>query len=215
MISLGTAGVDQKEYRGQRPPMVLSEPKRQLPYRSVIPERSPQDYPDAVNRDDGETLSIFTRPVKPGTPQEQEGSHLTIRASERKEPSRAFARVVLEKNAKKMLTLLQELKGNLDRPEGATLMVQFRGILANCWELRNAFPETTVFMLTTLEDAIRGKKWRQFTIGQIDTLEHVVGQLETIPSKHSELSKVFRMIRKSDIDTYPSAEIDEADDDDE
>jgi hypothetical protein len=126
-------------------------------------------------------------------------------------PSRAFAEFTSRKTFGQMLVYLHELKTNLNAPEGAALMVGFREGLAKALEVKDGLSKEKVLVISALEEAVRGKKWRELTPQQIVTMEAIIEHSKNSTVSAEQASAAFRSIHKSGIDIYPSAEIDDND----
>ncbi|MBI5746680.1 MAG: hypothetical protein HZA13_06745 [Nitrospirae bacterium] len=126
--------------------------------------------------------------------------------------SPAFAEFILRKNLKMMLLLLEKLKDNLGKLEGAAFMTGFREQITKAWEIKDALPKERVLLVSTLEEAIRGKKWRDLTIEQIEQLKNIIEQTGDLSLNQKKMAELFRALHKSGIDIYPAATVDEDDD---
>lgn len=136
----------------------------------------------------------------------------TFVPSELERPSRAFAEFTTQRNLKKMLGLLGELKLNLDKPEGARTMAGFRQRLADAWSVRSGLPKERVLLLSAVEEVVRGKKWRDLSSAQIDVLERLLRQAGDVTLTAKKMAEAFRAIHKSQMNLYPAASVDEDDD---
>ena len=123
-------------------------------------------------------------------------------------PSRQYAELVFQRNMKEIPSLLEQLKANLQNPEGAKFMQWFREKLHRVWEVADALPKEKVLFLSVLEEAVRAKRWRDLETGQVQILEQVIKQTE---SGTLNLTGALRTLHRNFIDIYPSASIDESD----
>jgi hypothetical protein len=123
-------------------------------------------------------------------------------------PSRQYAELVFQRNVREMPSLLDQLKTNLQNPEGAKFMQWFREKLHRIWEVADSLPKEKVLFLSALEEAIRAKRWRDLETGQVQILEQVIKQTE---SGTVNLTGALRTLHRNFIDIYPSASIDEND----
>ncbi|MEW6584965.1 MAG: hypothetical protein AB1442_05060 [Nitrospirota bacterium] len=123
-------------------------------------------------------------------------------------PSRQYAELVFQRNMKEIPSLLEQLKANLQNPEGAKFMQWFREKLHRVWEVADALPKEKVLFLSALEETVRAKRWRDLAAGQVHILEQVVKQTE---SGTLNLTGALRTLHRNFIDIYPSASIDEND----
>ena len=123
-------------------------------------------------------------------------------------PSRQYAEVLFQRNMAEIPSLLEQLKSNLENAEGAKFMQSFREKLNRVWEVEDALPKEKVLFLSAVEEAVRGKRWRDLTTGQVQILEEVIKQTESGPWN---LAGALRTLHSSFIDIYPSASIDESD----
>lgn len=123
-------------------------------------------------------------------------------------PSRQYAEALFQRNMTEISPLLEQLKANLENPEGAKFMQWFRERLDRVWEVADALPKEKVLFLSALEEAVRDKRWRDLTTGQVQTLEQVIRQTET---GTLNLTGALRTLHHNFIDIYPSASIDESD----
>jgi hypothetical protein len=123
-------------------------------------------------------------------------------------PSRQYAELVFQSNMKEIPSLLEQLKANLQNPEGAKFMQWFREKLHRVWEVADALPKEKVLFLSVLEEAVRAKKWRDLAAGQVQVLEQVIKQTE---NGTLNLAGALSTLHHNFIDIYPSASIDETD----
>src|SRR4030042_2260438 len=123
-------------------------------------------------------------------------------------PSRQYAELVFQRNMKEIPSLLEQLKANLQNPEGAKFMQWFREKLHRVWEVADALPKEKVLFLSALEETVRAKRWRDLATGQVQILEQVIKQTE---SGTLNLNGALRTLHRNFIDIYPSASIDESD----
>ena len=123
-------------------------------------------------------------------------------------PSRQYAELVFQRNMGEIPSLLEQLKANLQNPEGAKFMQWFREKLHRVWEVADALPKEKVLFLSGLEEAVKAKKWRDLATGQVQVLEQVIKQTE---NGTLNLAGALRTLHHNFIDIYPSASIDESD----
>jgi len=69
-------------------------------------------------------------------------------------------------------------------------------------------PQEKVLFLSALEETVRAKRWRDLATGQVQILEQVIKQTE---SGTLNLAGALRTLHRNFIDIYPSASIDESD----
>lgn len=91
-------------------------------------------------------------------------------------------------------------------------MTGFREQITKAWEIKDALPKERVLLVSTLEEAIRGKKWRDLTIEQIEQLKNIIEQTGDLSLNQKKMAELFRALHKSGIDIYPAATVDEDDD---
>jgi hypothetical protein len=195
----GTAGID---YSGiwANSLVISREPYR--PFFMEIPGQQEER---------GDTYSIFpyqlqTEPVKKIREGAQRQIIVRAVAQITEQPSQQYADFLFRKNLREILPLLNQLKPNLNNPEGAKFMHGFREKLYEVWTVAESLPKERKILISTLEEAIRGKRWRDLTTGQVQVLEQIVDQTE---SGKLPLAVAFKALHKSFIDIYPSATIDE------
>ncbi len=123
-------------------------------------------------------------------------------------PSRQYAEVLFQRNMTEIPSLLEQLKSNLENPEGAKFMQSFRERLRRVWEVADSLPKEKVLFLSAVEEVVRGKRWHDLTTGQVQILEQVIKQTE---SGTWNLAGALRTLQSSSIDIFPSASIDESD----
>src|SRR4030042_2451452 len=123
-------------------------------------------------------------------------------------PSRQYAELVFQRSMREIPSLLEQLKVNLQNPEGAKFMQWFREKLHRVWEVADALPKEKVLFLSVLEEAVRAKKWRDLAAGQVQVLEQVIKQTE---NGTLNLAGALSTLHHNFIDIYPSASIDESD----
>ena len=123
-------------------------------------------------------------------------------------PSRQYAELVFQRSMREIPSLLEQLKVNLQNPEGAKFMQWFREKLHRVWEVADALPKEKVLFLSVLEEAVRAKKWRDLAAGQVQVLEQVIKQTE---NGTLNLAGALSTLHHNFIDIYPSASIDETD----
>lgn len=122
-------------------------------------------------------------------------------------PSRQYAELVFQRGMREIPSLLEQLKGNLQNPEGAKFMQWFREKLHGIWEVADGLPKEKLLFLSILEETVRAKRWRDLATGQVQILEQVIKQTE---SGTLNLSGALRTLHRNFIDIYPSASIDES-----
>ncbi|MFV1950373.1 MAG: hypothetical protein ACC630_00215 [Nitrospinota bacterium] len=110
-----------------------------------------------------------------------------------------------------MIALLGKLKLNLDKPEGAMYMTKFRQLLNEVWKDKDVLSEEKIFLISAVEEVIRGKKWRELKTGQIKILEHIVRQIRDKTLSQKKMNEALREIHSSGMDIFPSSKIDEDD----
>lgn len=98
-----------------------------------------------------------------------------------------------------------------------TAMTRLREQITKAWESRDALPKERVLLISALEEAIRGEKWRDLTLEQIEQLKNITEQtldLSLNQKKMSELlmADIFRALHKSGIDIYPAATVEDDND---
>jgi len=125
-------------------------------------------------------------------------------------PSRQYAELVFQRNMREIPLLLEQLKANLQNPEGAKFMQWFREKLHRVWEVVDGLPKEKVLLLSAIEETVRAKRWRDLATGQIQILEQVIKQTE---NGTLSLAGALRTLHRNFIDIYPSASIDESDED--
>ena len=195
----GTAGID---YSGIWANSMAISREPYHPFFMEIPRQEEK-------RED--TYSIFpyqlqTEPVK--KTQEGAQNQIIVRAVAQitEQPSRQYAEFLFRKNLRGMLPLLDQLKPNLNNPDGAKFMHGFRERLYEVWKVADSLPKEKEILISTLEEAIRGKRWRDLTTGQVQVLEQIIEQTESGPLP---LTAAFKALHKNFIDIYPSAAVDE------
>jgi hypothetical protein len=122
--------------------------------------------------------------------------------------SRQYAELVFEHSIKEIPSLLDELRVNLENPEGAKFMQGFRERLHRIWEVADALPKEKILFLSALEETVRGKRWRDLTAWQVQVLEQIIKQTE---NGTVNLASALGTLHRNFIDIYPSASIDESD----
>jgi len=159
--------------------------------------------------------------LKKYRPQEMEGGDTgRARISRGSPPPRArtkkispsYARYAIRQNRTHMLELLQKLKADIDSPESAGFMVQFRHFLEESWNLKDYVSREDNLLISAIEESVRGKKWRELNIPQIAALENALSNVSDPSMSDNLLKSLIRNILKSEIDIYPSSPIDEDDD---
>ncbi len=128
----------------------------------------------------------------------------------------AFSDFLFRRKIAELISLLNELKRNLTSPDGARIMTSFRSSLEQIWHVAGALPREKLIIVSAVEEAVRNRKWRELTIGQVDVLIRVLSNVNSgaeISSK--ELDRAFLAIHRSQIDIYPSAGEDFDDDESE
>lgn len=125
-------------------------------------------------------------------------------------PSRQYSDLVFQSTMREIPPLLEQLKANLQNPEGAKFMQWFREKIRRIWEVADSLPKEKVLFLSALEEAIRPKRWRDLEAGQVQILEQVIKQTEC---GTLNLASALRTLHRNFIDIYPSASIDESDED--
>ena len=124
-------------------------------------------------------------------------------------PSKAYAELILIRNTRVMISLLGELQGKLDHPDGARCMTLFREALESAWKVRDGFSREKVLVLSAVEDSVRGRKWREFKQQQILGLKQTLEDLEGKVFGDQEMDRGFRTLHVSGLDVYPSSSTDE------
>jgi hypothetical protein len=179
------------------------------PYRSSIIE-SPEKR--RVDASDFLELPPITEPIK-GQLDKISTETLNEVVSERTEqPSRQYAELMFLKNFESMGSLLQQVGENLNNPDGAKFMSWFRDKLQEIWAITDSLSKDKVILISALEEAIRGKRWRDLTIGQIRVLGQIIKQTENGTLK---LTNAFTILHQNFIEISPSAIVDEEDDEGE
>jgi hypothetical protein len=123
-------------------------------------------------------------------------------------PTRQYAELVFQRNMREIPSLLEQVRVNIQNPEGAKFMQWFREKLCRVWEVADALPKEKVLFLSALEETVRAKRWRDLATGQVQILEQVIKQTE---SGTLNLAGALRTLHRNFIDIYPSASIDESD----
>jgi hypothetical protein len=123
-------------------------------------------------------------------------------------PTRQYAELVFQRNMREIPSLLEQVRVNIQNPEGAKFMQWFREKLHRVWEVADALPQEKVLFLSALEETVRAKRWRDLATGQVQILEQVIKQTE---SGTLNLAGALRTLHRNFIDIYPSASIDESD----
>lgn len=113
----------------------------------------------------------------------------------------AFSEFLFRRKAAEMITLLDKLKPNLQKPDGAVIMTFFRRSLEEIWNVAGNLPREKVIVVSAVEEAVRNTKWRELSIGQVDVLRRVLTDFDGI----ADLDRAFRAIQRSQVDIYPSA----------
>jgi hypothetical protein len=122
--------------------------------------------------------------------------------------TRQYAELVFERNMKEIPSLLDQLRVNLENPEGARFMQGVRERLRRIWEIADALPKEKILFLSALEETVRDKRWRDLAPGQVQVLEQIVKQAE---NGTVNLGFTLGTLHRNFIDIYPSASIDESD----
>lgn len=93
-------------------------------------------------------------------------------------------------------------------------MTIFRRSLEEIWHVAGRLPREKVLVVSAVEEAVRNTKWRELSVGQVDVLQRVLSNT-SISAELSmlEVSRAFRAINRSRIDVFPSALVDEEEDD--
>ena len=195
----GTAGIG---YSGTWANSLVMPREAYRPYFMEIPEQKEER---------GDTYSIFpyqlqTEPVKKIREGAQTQIIIRTIAQTSEPPSPQYADFLFRKNLREILPLLDQLKPNLNSPDGAKFMHGFREKLHEVWSVADSLPKERKILISTLEEAIRGKRWRDITTRQVQVLEQIIDKTE---SGKLSLTAAFKVLHKSFIDIYPSATIDE------
>ncbi len=127
-------------------------------------------------------------------------------------PSPAFAEFTIRRNVAAMTGLLDMLKANLDKPEGAAIMVSFRQKLADAWKIKDSLPKERVLLLSAVDEVVRDKKWRELTPNQVEVLNRILHDVGDPTLTPKRMTAAFRLIHKSDVDIYPSSTVAEDED---
>jgi len=120
--------------------------------------------------------------------------------------SSPYANFILNRNLTKMLDYLIDLKNDLESPAGAVSMTYFRDKLKETWAVKESLPRDKVLTIVAIEEAIKGRRWRDLNLAQINTLEKII---QNLLKNTSSLKSVLSSIHSSGIEIYPSAEIDD------
>lgn len=142
--------------------------------------------------------------VKPAEDEpRREGQHTT-----------EFSEYLFNRKTAELISLLDELKPNLQQLEGAGIMTVFRRSLGEIWHVAGRLPREKVLIVSAVEEAVRNKKWRELSVGQINVLQRVLLNVSN-PAEisHVEMSRTLRAINRSRIDVFPSALVEEEEDD--
>jgi hypothetical protein len=125
----------------------------------------------------------------------------------------AFSEYLFNRRTGELVSLLDDLKPNLHRIEGAGIMVAFRRLLEQIWHVAGRLPKEKVLIVSAVEEAVRNTKWRELSVGQVDVLQRVLSNVNTPADvSRAEMARAFRALNKSRIDVFPSALIEEEDD---
>lgn len=130
--------------------------------------------------------------------------------------TRAFSEYHFGRKTAELVAHLTKLKQNLQNPEGAAIMTLFRSSLEQIWHVAGTLPREKIIIVSAVEEAVRDKKWRELSIGQVEVLQRVLSNVNIgAEISKSELDKAFSAIHRSQIDIYPSAAEDFDDDETE
>jgi hypothetical protein len=166
---------------------------------SDIPEKKTEVGSSSLNINMGQT--IFDATAEPETLKVSED-----RPQREKPHTPAFSEYQFGRKTAELIAHLNKLKQNLQNPEGAAIMSLFRSSLEQIWHVAGTLPREKIIILSAVEEAVRNKKWRELTIGQVDVLQHVLSNVNIAAEiSKSELDRVFSAIHRSQIDIYPSA----------
>jgi hypothetical protein len=125
-----------------------------------------------------------------------------------------FSEYLFNRKTAEMISLLNDLKPNLQQIEGAGIMTVFRRSLEEIWHVAGRLPTEKVLVVSAVEEAVRNKKWRELSVGQVDVLQRVLSNVSTpVEISRLEVSRAFRAINRSRIDVFPSALVEEEQDD--
>ena len=127
-----------------------------------------------------------------------------------------FSEYLFNRKTAELISLLDDLKPNLQQLEGAGIMTVFRRSLEEIWHVAGSLPREKVIVVSAIEEAVRNTKWRELSVGQVDVLQRVLSNVST-PAEISrrEVSAAFRAINRSRIDVFPSALVEEEEDNNE
>lgn len=159
------------------------------------------------------TLDIKGK-TNPGGTQTQDLKGIELRPQREKQHTRGFSEYLFTRKTAHLISLLKDLKPNLQRIEGAGIMVAFRRSLEEIWHVAGQLPREKVLVVSAVEEAVRSTKWRELSVGQVDVLQRVLSNVSTpVEISRQEVSRAFRAINRSRIDVFPSALVDEEDED--
>ncbi len=126
----------------------------------------------------------------------------------------AFSEYLFKRKTVELISLLNDLKSNLQQIEGAGIMVAFRRSLEEIWHVAGQLPKEKIVVVSAVEEAVRSTKWRELSIGQVEVLQGILSRVITSEElSNQDVSKAFRAINRSRIDVFPSALADEEEDD--
>lgn len=118
----------------------------------------------------------------------------------------AFSEYLFTRKTVELVALLTELKANLQKAEGAAIMTSFRRSLEEIWNVAGRLPKEKILIVSAVEEAVRNKKWRELSVGQVEVVQRLLTDVNTVADgSKADLDKAFRAIHKSQIDIYPCA----------
>ena len=121
-----------------------------------------------------------------------------------------FSHFVFRRKTAEMASLLESLKDNLDKPEGAQIMTGFRRSLEQLWRVAGPLPKEHLLAVSAVEEGVRNTKWRDLSIGQVISLQQILTRVSSLDAQ-GFLDQTFRVLHRSRIDIYPSSTVDEDD----
>jgi hypothetical protein len=129
-----------------------------------------------------------------------------VRVQREKPHTIAFSEYLFKRKTADLISLLNDLKPNLQKAEGAAIMTSFRSSLNEIWRVAGRLPREKIIVVSAVEEAVRNRKWRELSVGQVEVLERVLSNVNTVTNgSKADLDKAFGAIHGSQIDIYPSA----------
>jgi hypothetical protein len=85
-----------------------------------------------------------------------------------------YSEFVFKRKTAELVSLLNDLKPNLQVAEGAAIMTSFRNSLEQIWTVAGPLPREKVIVVSAVEESVRNTKWRELSVGQIDVLQRLL-----------------------------------------